>query len=178
MKDRGKLNLVVDLLLLLAVAFMAGIGFLMKYTLPPGRERALKYGADTDVFFMGMDRHEWGTIHLTIAYIMIALLAVHVILHWKTMVCLVCVAVPAKSLRRVLVAGLVVLIAASLIAPFVITPERRGRDGSLHGDSDQAVTSRGEAGNQDRQPGQYAGDASTQAGDEAQKQQRRRGDVD
>lgn len=51
--------------------------------------------------FLGLTRHQWGDVHFWIALSLIALLVVHLVLHWRWVVCQV------KSLL----------------------PERRGRDG-------------------------------------------------
>ena len=53
MKGRGKINLTIDLLMFLTFTLIGGIGFLIKYTLPPGRELILKFGKNTKLFFWG-----------------------------------------------------------------------------------------------------------------------------
>ncbi|MEJ5330464.1 MAG: hypothetical protein WHT07_09960 [Desulfobaccales bacterium] len=58
--NRAKLNFVIDALMFLCMAAIAGLGFLMKYVLVPGRETPLLYGRRVDLFFLGLDRHAWG----------------------------------------------------------------------------------------------------------------------
>ncbi|MHC4076764.1 MAG: DUF4405 domain-containing protein [Planctomycetota bacterium] len=60
---RAKLNLIIDALLLLCLAGIAGIGFLIKYVLVPGYQRWEIYGRNVSLFLWGLDRHQWGTIH-------------------------------------------------------------------------------------------------------------------
>jgi hypothetical protein len=137
MKDRGKINLTIDLLLLIALAFIAGIGFLIKYTLPPGRENILKYGESTKLLFLGMDRHQWGAIHLIVAYAMIALLVLHLIFHWKAIVSLFRRAVPSLFLRRLLLTGFTILVASLTLFSFLINPEKGGNNDYLYRNSHQ-----------------------------------------
>jgi len=135
MKHRGSLNLVINSLMLVALAFIAGVGFLMKYSLLPGREKILKYGANTELYFLGLDRHQWGSFHLMAAYLMLGLLILHVILHWKTIVCLARNAVPGRTLRRTLGTGMVLLCAGFFVFSFVITPTRADREDYLYRNS-------------------------------------------
>jgi hypothetical protein len=62
-KSQSKLNLLIDAVLLLALALMAGLGFLIKWVLVPGFLRNEKYGSDVELEFFGLDRHEWGSVH-------------------------------------------------------------------------------------------------------------------
>jgi hypothetical protein len=118
MKNHGTLNLLIDAVMFLALALIAGLGFLMKYTLPPGREKILKYGENVQLYFLGLDRHQWGSIHLIAAYIMLGLLVLHLALHWKTIVALLRNAVSPVPLRwtvtTVLVGRCAVLFAFAL----------------------------------------------------------------
>ena len=83
MFDKSKVSFVIDALMFLCMMAIAGIGFLMKFVLIPGKERWVKYGRNVDLYLLGMDRHEWGTIHLVIGFILLGLLVLHIILHWK-----------------------------------------------------------------------------------------------
>jgi len=125
MNNRGTLNLVIDAVMFLALAFIAGVGFLMKYTLPPGREKILKYGENVQLYFLGLDRHQWGAIHLTAAYIMLGLLVLHIALHWKAIVGLVRNAVPLPLLRSTLTTILILLCAVCFTFAFFVAPTRK-----------------------------------------------------
>lgn len=83
---RTKLNLVIDALLLLCIAAIAGIGLLMKYLLVPGYQRWAIYGRNVNLFLWGLDRHQWGTIHFVTGLVFFALLVLHIILHWPMIV--------------------------------------------------------------------------------------------
>jgi uncharacterized membrane protein len=81
--NRSKLNLIIDGLMFLAMAAIAGLGFLIKYVMPPGPEKIVKYGRNVTLLFLGMDRHGWGRIHLVIGFVFLGLLALHIIIHWR-----------------------------------------------------------------------------------------------
>ncbi len=132
MRLHDKINLLIDLLLTLALALIAGIGFLIKYILPPGRERILKYGDNTELAFLGLDRHQWGGIHLLVAYVMLGLLILHIVLHWKTILCLVRKAIPMAWLRRSLWTATGVLCFFLLLFAFFISPTRLQTGDFLH----------------------------------------------
>jgi len=132
MRTHDKFNLLIDLLLTLALALIAGIGFLIKYILPPGRERILKYGDNKDLFFLGWDRHQWGSTHLIVAFVMLGLLLLHILLHWKTLLCLVRKAVPSAWLRRTLWLIIGVLCLVFFLFAFFISPEQRQAGDFLH----------------------------------------------
>ena len=129
MENRGTLNLVIDAAMFLALAFISGIGFLMKYTLPPGRDKILKYGENAQLYLLGLDRHQWGSIHLIAAYVMLGLLILHIGLHWKMIVALVRNSVPLPLLRSTLTTILVLLCAVCFTFAFFVAPTRRD-----HGD--------------------------------------------
>ena len=84
--EKSKLNLVIDALLLLCLAAITGIGLLIKYVLVPGYQRWEIYGRNVSLFLWGLDRHQWGTIHFIIGLVFLALLVLHIILHWQMIV--------------------------------------------------------------------------------------------
>jgi len=83
---KSKLNLIIDAILLLCMAAIAGIGLLMRNVLVPGYKRWDIYGRNVELYFWGLDRHQWGTIHFVIALVLLALLVLHVVLHWSLIV--------------------------------------------------------------------------------------------
>lgn len=129
--DQSKLNLSIDIIMLLLLMPMTGIGLMIKYVLLPGTERNERYGSDVDLEFMGLTRHEWGSVHLIISIVFLVLLLIHIILHWKMIVCVFGRMAPNKSLR-VLSATLLTGVGMLLIAfPLFVKPEIIARE-SLH----------------------------------------------
>ena len=83
MMKKSKLNLIIDAILLLCMAAIAGIGLLMKNVLVPGYKRWDIYGRNVELYFWGLDCHQWGTIHFIIELVLLALLVLHIALHWS-----------------------------------------------------------------------------------------------
>ena len=83
---RAKINLLLDALMTLVMAAIAGIGFLMNWVLIPGEERPAVYGGQPDLYWLGWDRHQWGDIHLALGIALAALVVLHVALHWGQVV--------------------------------------------------------------------------------------------
>jgi len=85
---KAKVNFIIDAIMFVLMGFLAGIGLLIKYVLVSGEERWIQYGRNVDIRFLGLDRHQWGDIHLYVGIALIILLVLHVVLHWKMIVCL------------------------------------------------------------------------------------------
>ena len=77
------LNFIINALMFFCLCVITSTGLLMKYTLISGKEQMIKYGNKVKLQLFGMERHEWGEIHLIIGYLLIGLLLLHIILHWK-----------------------------------------------------------------------------------------------
>jgi hypothetical protein len=71
---------ILDLLLYLSFCLLSGTGLLIALRLPPG----FKGGHGLTV--LGLSRHEWGDLHTWIAYLFIALLALHLAVNWSWLV--------------------------------------------------------------------------------------------
>jgi len=85
---KAKVNFIIDAIMFVLMGFLAGIGLLIKYVLVSGEERWIQYGRNVDIRFWGLDRHQWGDIHLYVAIALIILLVLHIVLHWNMIVCL------------------------------------------------------------------------------------------
>lgn len=122
MKNKFKINLVIDVLLFLLMMPIAGIGFLIKYVLVKGSERNQIYGSDVDLSFLGLDRHQWGDIHLRISMVFLALLVLHIVLHWSAIVAFVKQIVPSKSTRIGIVCLFLIVSLGMFLFAFFIEP--------------------------------------------------------
>ncbi|MHC4757486.1 MAG: DUF4405 domain-containing protein [Planctomycetota bacterium] len=120
---KAKLNLVIDVLLLLCMAAIAGIGLLMKYVLVTGFKRWEIYGRNVELYFLNLNRHEWGTIHLVIGYIFLFLLALHIILHWSLIVSIYKKLMPNRSARWITAIIIIVLTIALVVFSYFVEPE-------------------------------------------------------
>lgn len=90
---RIHLNFAIDSLAFVAMLLLCSTGLVLAHQLPPGsgspQGRGIGHGAaeKTVTFLWGLSRHEWGDIHYWIAYVLLCLVALHVVLHWKWIVC-------------------------------------------------------------------------------------------
>jgi hypothetical protein len=76
--QRTLLNLIIDLVAAFLFLAMIGTGYLIRFPLPPGTNKALS--------LWGLTRHQWGEIHCWISLGLLSILAVHFVLHWQWLV--------------------------------------------------------------------------------------------
>ena len=117
---KGKINFIIDVIMFVLMALLAGIGLLIKYILLSGENRWIKYGQNVDLSFWGLDRHEWGTIHLWIAIALVVLLILHIILHWKMIICLYKKIIGNKTGRIICGSALSIITLLFVVFPFII----------------------------------------------------------
>ena len=148
--DKLKFNFVINAAMFLCLMAMAGLGFLMKYLLPSGREAWAKYGSTLQLSWLGWDRHDWGDLHLYLAFTLLSLLVLHIILHWRQILGLFHRVVPDPRRRYRIALVFLILSLVLIYFPFLITPDReaRGRGGrrSQVGGADSRVAVYGPAG--------------------------------
>jgi len=136
--DKPKFNFLIDALMFLCLMAMAGLGFLMKYVLPPGRDLRAKYGSNPEISWLGWDRHDWGDIHLYLAFALLTLLVLHIILHWQQILGLFQRWVPDPRRRRRIALIFVLLGLLLIYFPFLITPDIKARGRGVGGQRSQA----------------------------------------
>jgi hypothetical protein len=122
-KIKPKVNLVIDTLMFLVLMSVAGLGFLMKFVLLPGYKINEIYGTDTDLFFRGLDRHQWGAIHLYLALSMVFLLIFHIIFHWSSIVSIFKRMIPVRTMRWIIALFVGILSIILVIVPILVKPE-------------------------------------------------------
>ena len=129
MFNKPKIKLVVDVLMFLCMAALGGLGFLMKYVLLSGQEAQAAYGAKVEIYFLGVDKHEWGTIHLIIAFVLLGLLLLHIILNWKPIVSMYQRLIGGQRVRKIVTAVFIIVSALLIAFPFMVTPQVRDKVG-------------------------------------------------
>jgi hypothetical protein len=120
---RQKLNITIDIIMFLVMVALAVIGFIIRYILIPGSERWEKYGRNVDLTCWGLDRHEWGFIHLILGISLVVLLILHIIFHWAMIVCYIKRLLPKLFWRYTVVGGMIILSCIFIAAPFYLSPE-------------------------------------------------------
>ena len=113
---KSKLITLIDIIAFISFIFVVSTGVLMRYVLPPRSGQSIE--------ILGMSRHEWGDIHFYITFIFLAILSIHLILHWKFIRNMFHGRIKETSNFRLML-GLVGLIAvlALALAPFVAPKE-------------------------------------------------------
>jgi hypothetical protein len=140
---RQRVNFIIDAVAFAGFLFLVSTGVLLRYQLPPGsgglHGRGHGYGeAQREVLTLwGTTRHQWGDVHYWIACGLMAVLAVHLILHWKWLVCVVG-RTPSQASGWRLAIGAVGFVAVVLMAmaPWLSTTQSTTR-GELRPSADQ-----------------------------------------
>jgi hypothetical protein len=130
-KIKPRLNLIIDAIMFVILMAVAGLGFLMKYILLPGYKINEAYGSGVELSFLGLDRHQWGTIHLILALFMVFLLVLHIIFHWDMLVCIFRRMISVGRVRVVTGVFLGIIGFAFAVVPFLLKPEV-SEDGRKH----------------------------------------------
>jgi len=117
---KQKFNYLIDLLMLLAMLAIASIGFVIKYVLVSGSRRWEIYENNMEQTFWGMDRHDWGDVHLVLGIVLMALLILHIILHFNWVICMTKKAISQKPLRYIIVSLALLIILFCAAFPFII----------------------------------------------------------
>jgi hypothetical protein len=134
MAGKARMNFLMDALMLLAGSLLAGTGFLMKFVLIPGKDRFAVYGRNVDLFFLGLERHEWGTLHLWLAFALLALLAVHIALHLGWIIGMAGAMFKGRSAQTIIAALFLALCILFALFAFAVQPEvREGGSGEGRG---------------------------------------------
>ena len=105
----------------------------MQYVLVPGYQRWEIYNRNVDLYYWGMDRHEWGSIHFIIALVFLFLLIIHIALHWTMIINIYRKLIPNNLLRRVVAVIIILLVILLVTFPFFIKPQIQERGyGNIH----------------------------------------------
>ena len=119
-KNRSVINFVIEVIMFICIVTMAGLGFLMKYVLILGEERWAVYGRNVDLSFLGMDRHGWGTIHLTIGFVLLGLFMLHIILHWEVILSMYRGLISTQKIRVMVAKVFIIITTVLMLFSFVI----------------------------------------------------------
>ena len=73
---KNTLKFFIEVALFINTCSVAALGLMLGFIIPKGR-------FDPDRNFLGLHRHDWGDIHLYLAFFLIVLLALHLSLNWS-----------------------------------------------------------------------------------------------
>lgn len=127
-------NAIVDAIAYVGFVALAATGLVLRFQLPPGSggEHGGRGGAGAGeravTTLWGLTRHDWGGVHYWIALGLLAVLAVHLALHWKWIVCMLRGKKSEASGRRFAIgaASLLGVLVLALV-PFAVTTETTTR---------------------------------------------------
>jgi hypothetical protein len=123
MKTKSKSNFIIDAVMFLCMMALTGTGFLRKYILLGGRASRETYGAKLDMYMLGFNRDDWGTIHLYMGYFLLALLVLHIVLHWKQIKIMFRQLISGDSMRLIITVVFLLISIFLVIFPFVLSPQ-------------------------------------------------------
>ncbi|WP_439153092.1 DUF4405 domain-containing protein [Winogradskyella sp.] len=107
----------------LCMSAIIGIGFLIKYTLISGQERWELYGSNVELYLFGMDRHQWGMLHLILGFVLFGLLAVHIYLHWNVVTTVYQRMIKQPLTKKIVALCFGIICTSLIIIPFFINPD-------------------------------------------------------
>lgn len=76
--NRTIANIIIDIIATLLFLGMIATGYILRFPLPPGSNKTLSLWSFT--------RHQWGDVHFWISMGLLAVLVVHLVLHWNWIV--------------------------------------------------------------------------------------------
>ena len=76
----GRVNSIIDALALAGLVLLAATGLLMHFVLPPGSGSATLWN---------MTRHAWGEVHFILALVILGVLSLHLVVHWRWIFCVI-----------------------------------------------------------------------------------------
>ncbi|MGB5419276.1 DUF4405 domain-containing protein [Algibacter sp.] len=117
------LNFAINTIMTLCMSAIIGTGFLIKYTLIPGQERWDVYGQKVELYLLGLDRHQWGMIHLILGFVLLGLLITHIVFHWKIIVNVYKKIVKEPITKKIVALVFIILCLLMILFPFFVQPE-------------------------------------------------------
>ena len=117
MKNRLKINIIIDLAMFLAIAVTSISGIVIKIVAPLRRIAYEAWVRDAASLFFGqgMSRRVWADIHLWAGIVVMGLLVVHIALHWDMVDGFFKKHIANKSIRTTLYVVLLLLLITSVV---------------------------------------------------------------
>lgn len=75
------LNIVIDFVMLTAMALVSISGFILEIIIPSRHTVKFQGATPWSSQLLGLGRHDWGNIHLWAGIVLVILLAIHILLH-------------------------------------------------------------------------------------------------
>ncbi len=117
MKNRLKINIIIDLAMFLAMVVTSISGIIIKIVAPLRRVAHEEWVREAASWFFGqgLSRRVWADIHLWGGVVVLVLLVLHIALHWDMVDSFFKKHVSSKSLRTALYVVLLLLLILSVV---------------------------------------------------------------
>ncbi len=116
-------NFVINAIMTFCMSAIIGTGFLLKYTLISGQERWDVYGEKVELYFLGMTRHQWGTVHLVLGFVLFGLLIAHIFLHWKIVTSVYQKIIKVPLTKKIVAVSFIIICLLLIFVSFFIKPK-------------------------------------------------------
>ena len=80
-KNKMLLNIVIDFVMLIAMALVSISGFILEIVIPSRHAVRFQSVTPWGSHLFGLGGHDWGNIHLWAGVVLLALLAIHILSH-------------------------------------------------------------------------------------------------
>lgn len=122
MKARAKQNFVIDAIMFLNMMALTGTGFLTRYVLLSGQAARSVYGQKVQMSMLGLGKETWKDIHLYLGLLLLGLLVLHIMLHWKQIVALYRRFIEADKMRQIILVVFIIVSILLVTFPFIFSP--------------------------------------------------------
>jgi len=122
MNNKNNVNFIIDLLMFLSLALIAGIGFLLKYSGSIIKNLSSQ-GISASITFLGLKSRQWIQIHFWVSILFLLLMLIHIILHWDWIKRVYGDMIKNKFASFIIALTLIIVSITLFIFPFIIKPE-------------------------------------------------------
>ncbi len=127
---KSKWNLIIDAIMFISMMALIGVGLLTKYVLLTGQKKWDKFGNNYEFSWLGLDRQGWNDIHFILGLVLIGLLVLHILLHWKMTIGIYKSLIKSRGMRIFI--GWFILILSLLLVFFFYLVEPVVEDSTVH----------------------------------------------
>ncbi len=127
---KSKWNLIIDAIMFILMMALIGVGLLTKYVLLTGQKKWDKFGNNCEFTWLGFDRQGWNDIHFILGLVLVGLLVLHILLHWKMMIGIYKSLIKSRGMRMFI--GWFILILSLLLVFFFYMVEPVVEDSTVH----------------------------------------------
>jgi hypothetical protein len=127
---KSKWNLIIDAIMFISMMALIGVGLLTKYVLLTGQKKWDKFGNNCEFSWLGLDRQGWNDIHFILGLVLVGLLVLHILLHWKMTIGIYKSLIKNRGLRILI--GWFILFLSLLLVFFFYLVEPVVEDSTVH----------------------------------------------